>query len=112
MLDWNHGQAEEVRWISHKDRSLRDRKRWFCQDQCCGGHSFDRCDERARCRQACEKAHCGRISPYDHQQPSQGLGHRMYDAGEDPYTYKNTTVLINKLDLRTQAELDDFEVEI
>ena len=36
----------------------------------------------------------------------------MYDAVEDPYTYKNTTVLINKLDLRTQAELDDFEVEI
>jgi cell filamentation protein len=36
----------------------------------------------------------------------------MYDAVEDPYTYKNTTVLINKLDLRTQAELDNFEVEI
>jgi cell filamentation protein len=36
----------------------------------------------------------------------------MYDAVEDPYTYKNTTVLINKLDLKTQAELDDFEAEI
>ena len=36
----------------------------------------------------------------------------MYDAVEDPYTYKNSTVLINKLDLRTQAELDDFEAEI
>jgi cell filamentation protein len=36
----------------------------------------------------------------------------MYDAAEDPYTYKNTTVLRNKLDLRTQAELDAFEAEI
>jgi cell filamentation protein len=36
----------------------------------------------------------------------------MYDAVEDPYTYKNTTLLINKLDLRTQAELDAFEAEI
>jgi cell filamentation protein len=36
----------------------------------------------------------------------------MYDAVEDPYTYENSTVLINKLDLRTQAELDAFEAEI
>lgn len=36
----------------------------------------------------------------------------MYDAVEDPYTYKNTTVLRNKLALRTQAELDAFEAEI
>jgi cell filamentation protein len=36
----------------------------------------------------------------------------MYDAVDDPYTYENSTVLINKLDLRDQAELDDFEVEI
>jgi len=36
----------------------------------------------------------------------------MYDAIEDPYTYKNSTVLINKLDLRDQAELDAFEAEI
>jgi cell filamentation protein, protein adenylyltransferase len=36
----------------------------------------------------------------------------MYDAVEDPYTYKNSTVLINKLDLRAQAELDAFEAEI
>jgi len=36
----------------------------------------------------------------------------MYDAVEDPYTYKNSTVLVNKLDLRTQEELDAFEVEI
>jgi cell filamentation protein len=36
----------------------------------------------------------------------------MYDAIEDPYTYKNSTVLVNKLDLREQAELDAFEVEI
>jgi cell filamentation protein len=36
----------------------------------------------------------------------------MYDAIDDPYTYENSTVLINKLDLREQAELDAFEAEI
>jgi cell filamentation protein len=36
----------------------------------------------------------------------------MYDAAEDPYTYKDSTVLVNKLDLRIQAELDAFEAEI
>ncbi len=36
----------------------------------------------------------------------------MYDAIDDPYTYENSTVLINKLDLRNQGELDDFEAEI
>jgi len=36
----------------------------------------------------------------------------MYDAADDPYTYKNSTVLVNRLDLRSQAELDDFEAEI
>jgi cell filamentation protein len=36
----------------------------------------------------------------------------MYDAIEDPYTYENSTVLVNKLDLREQTELDAFEVEI
>jgi cell filamentation protein len=36
----------------------------------------------------------------------------MYDAIEDPYTYKNSTVLVNRLDLRNQAELDAFEAEI
>jgi cell filamentation protein, protein adenylyltransferase len=36
----------------------------------------------------------------------------MYDAVEDPYTYRNSTVLVNKLDLRTQEELDAFEAEI
>jgi cell filamentation protein len=36
----------------------------------------------------------------------------MYDAIEDPYTYKNSMVLVNKLDLREQAALDAFEVEI
>src|ERR1700749_320198 len=36
----------------------------------------------------------------------------MYDAVEDPYTYKDSTVLVNKLNLRTQAELDAFEAEI
>ena len=36
----------------------------------------------------------------------------MYDAIEDPYTYKNSTVLVNKLDLRNQAELEAFEAEI
>ncbi|WP_065755405.1 Fic/DOC family protein [Bradyrhizobium paxllaeri] len=36
----------------------------------------------------------------------------MYDAIEDPYTYKNSTVLVNKLDLRSQDELDAFEAEI
>jgi cell filamentation protein len=36
----------------------------------------------------------------------------MYDAIDDPYTYENSTVLINKLDLRNQDELDAYEAEI
>jgi cell filamentation protein len=36
----------------------------------------------------------------------------MYDAINDPYTYENSTVLVNKIDLRNQDELDDFEAEI
>ena len=36
----------------------------------------------------------------------------MYDAIEDPYTYKKSTVLVNKLDLQNQAGLDAFEAEI
>ena len=36
----------------------------------------------------------------------------MYDTIDDPYTYEHSTVLVNKLDLREQAELDAFEAEI
>lgn len=36
----------------------------------------------------------------------------MYDAVEYPYTYKNSTVLKNKLDLQIQTDLDAFEAEI
>jgi cell filamentation protein, protein adenylyltransferase len=36
----------------------------------------------------------------------------MYDAIDDPYTYENSTVLVNKLGLRSQTELDAFEAEI
>jgi cell filamentation protein len=36
----------------------------------------------------------------------------MYDAVVDPYCYPGTTVLINKLDLRDQQQLDAFEKEI
>lgn len=36
----------------------------------------------------------------------------MYDAIDDPYTYENSTVLINKLDLRDQDALDAYEAEI
>jgi cell filamentation protein len=36
----------------------------------------------------------------------------MYDAVADPYCYPGTTVLINKLDLRDQAQLEAFEAEI
>lgn len=36
----------------------------------------------------------------------------MYDAVEDPYCYPGTTVLKNKLKLKTQLELDAFEAEI
>lgn len=36
----------------------------------------------------------------------------MYDAVEDPYCYPGTTVLKNKLKLKTQKELDEFEAEI
>jgi cell filamentation protein len=38
--------------------------------------------------------------------------HRMYKAEADPYCYPGTTVLINRLDLRDQAELSPFEAEI
>ncbi len=36
----------------------------------------------------------------------------MYDAVVDPYCYPGTTVLINKLNLRYQKQLDAFEAEI
>lgn len=36
----------------------------------------------------------------------------MYDAVPDTYCYPGTTVLINRLNLRTQKELDAFEAEI
>ncbi|MBC7476529.1 MAG: Fic family protein [Pseudorhodobacter sp.] len=36
----------------------------------------------------------------------------MYDAVEDPYCYEGTTVLKNRLDLRSQRELSEFETEI
>jgi cell filamentation protein len=36
----------------------------------------------------------------------------MYEAEADPYCYPGTTVLINKLGLKNQAELDAFEAEI
>jgi len=36
----------------------------------------------------------------------------MYDAIDDPYTYENSTVLVNKLDLRDQDDLDAYEAEI
>ncbi|SFJ88139.1 Fic/DOC family protein [Bradyrhizobium sp. cf659] len=36
----------------------------------------------------------------------------MYDAVEDPYCYPGTTVLKNKLKLKTQKDLDAFEAEI
>ena len=36
----------------------------------------------------------------------------MYDAIDDPYTYESSTILINKLDLRDQDELDAYEAEI
>ncbi len=35
-----------------------------------------------------------------------------YDAFEDPYCYPGTSVLRNRLDIRDQAELNAFEVEI
>jgi cell filamentation protein len=36
----------------------------------------------------------------------------MYDAAVDPYCYPDTTILINKLNLRDQKQLDAFEAEI
>jgi cell filamentation protein len=36
----------------------------------------------------------------------------MYEAVEDPYCYPGTTVLKNRLNLRTQVELDEFETFI
>jgi cell filamentation protein len=36
----------------------------------------------------------------------------MYKAEIDPYCYPGTTVLINRAELREQAELEDFEAEM
>jgi cell filamentation protein len=36
----------------------------------------------------------------------------MYDAIEDPYTSQSSTVLVNRLDLQNQADLEAFEAEI
>jgi cell filamentation protein len=36
----------------------------------------------------------------------------MYDSGPDPYCYPGTSVLKNRLDLRDQALLDEFEALI
>ncbi|WP_342242124.1 Fic/DOC family protein [Inquilinus sp. OTU3971] len=36
----------------------------------------------------------------------------MYEASEDPYCYPGTTVLINKLNIREQDRLQEFEAEI
>jgi cell filamentation protein len=36
----------------------------------------------------------------------------MYEVADDPYCYPGTSVLKNRLDLRTQAELDRFETFI
>ena len=36
----------------------------------------------------------------------------MYEAADDPYCYPGTSVLKNRLDLRSQAELDAFEAMI
>lgn len=36
----------------------------------------------------------------------------MYEATDDPYCYEGTSVLKNRLGLRTQAELDAFETAI
>jgi cell filamentation protein len=36
----------------------------------------------------------------------------MYEAAADPYCYPGTNVLINKLGLREQGQLDAFEAEI
>ena len=36
----------------------------------------------------------------------------MYEAFDDPYCYPGTSVLKNRLDLRTQGELQEFEAMI
>lgn len=35
----------------------------------------------------------------------------MYEAIDDPYTYKGTSILKNRLGLRDQSDLDEFEAE-
>jgi hypothetical protein len=67
---------------------------------------------KKRQRRTKQRPHSRRISSHDYPQPPKGLIDRMYDAIEDPYTYKSSTVLVNKLDLQSQAELDAFEAEI
>jgi cell filamentation protein len=36
----------------------------------------------------------------------------MYDAIDDPYTYEDSAVLVSRLDLRDQDDLDAYETEI
>jgi cell filamentation protein len=36
----------------------------------------------------------------------------MYEAADDPYCYPGTSILKNRLDLRTQADLDAFQAMI
>ena len=36
----------------------------------------------------------------------------MYEAFDDPYCYPGTSVLKNRLDLRTQSDLQEFEAMI
>lgn len=36
----------------------------------------------------------------------------MYEAADDPYCYPGTTALKNKLGLKKQGDLDEFEAEI
>ncbi len=91
-------QKREDEPICARERSFRKNKRGR-RDQAYGGY------EKTRQRRTKQGPHSRRISPHDYPQPPKGLTDRMYDAIEDPYTYKNSTVLVNKLDLQSQDKL-------
>src|SRR5262249_9548196 len=83
------------------------------KDKRCRRYPSYRRNEEARQYSSRQEAVPGRVSGNDHPQPPQRLsGSRMYDAVDDPYTYENSTILVNKLGLRGQPELDAFEAEI
>src|SRR5216684_3996060 len=112
MLHCGHVETETTR---HKDQEegLCDRPRQLRQDQRGRGYPADDVPKKAGLGSRTQGIVGRGISPGYRALLSQALSaNGVYDAIDDPYTYENSTVLVNKLDLRDQDELDAFEAEI